>query len=170
MTVDSNPDLSAVDSGWPAAEEEGEPSLDDVDAGWDLEEERARAADVAIGLDAAARRKAAEERAALRKEKLRAKKLAALEKRKARSESARQKQKKPKKRVSMLPRAAAAEPLALAANSSRESKAPRSAQPGESKTPKASVATVRRRNSARVLLFLAAFAIATGALVFALRR
>jgi hypothetical protein len=90
-------------------EEEEELAADDLDAGWDIEEERAVAADVAAGLDPDARRRAAEARAAQRREKGRAKKLAAKEKRKAHSDSIRQKQKKPKKRSVPPPRDVAAE-------------------------------------------------------------
>jgi hypothetical protein len=180
MTVDSTPDLAALDSDW-RGEEEGEPALDDLDAGWDLEEERAAAADVSIGLDVAARRRAAEERAALRKEKLRAKKLAAQGKRKARFESIREKQKKPKKRASTSPRTRGDEPGTasvekdelLAAGFSRERSTRPSARPSDPaarRSSKAFAATIRRRNSIRVLWFLLAFAVATGALVFALLR
>jgi hypothetical protein len=89
-------------------EHEDELAADDLDAGWDVEEERAVAADVAAGLDVEARKKAAEVRAAQRKEKGRAKKIAAKEKRRAHAESIRQKQKKPKKRSTPPPREVAA--------------------------------------------------------------
>jgi hypothetical protein len=92
-------------------EEDDEDDPDETDAGWDelvaAEEKRAVAADEAAGLDAEARRKAAEERAAARaarKEKGRAKTLAAKEKRKAKADAQRQRQKKPKKRSIPPPR------------------------------------------------------------------
>jgi hypothetical protein len=90
-------------------EDEEDDEEADLDAGWDelaaAEEKRAAAADEAAGLDAEARRKAAEERAVARKDKARAKTLAAKEKRKAKSDAQKQRQKKPKKRSIPPPRA-----------------------------------------------------------------
>ena len=111
----ARPDLTELDSGWdddeddeapePAARAAPDPALEALDAGWDVEEQAAAAADVAAGLDAEARREAAEARAAQRKEKLRAKKREAREKRKAHAESIRQnqKQKKPRRRSQTPP-------------------------------------------------------------------
>jgi hypothetical protein len=166
VILDSTPDLADLDSAW-EGEEEGPASLEDLDAGWDLEEERAAAADVAVGLDAGARRVAAERRASERKEKLRAKKALAQEKRRAHSESIRQKQKKPKKRASISPR----RPASVATTSPGVDEVPRgaSAPRGEMSRSVASP-TVRRRRNVRILLLLIAFATASGAVAFVLSR
>jgi hypothetical protein len=169
--VDSTPDLAVLDSAW--GEEEAESALDDLDAGWDLEEQRAAAADVAVGLDAGARRRAAGERAAARKEKLRAKKVAAQEKRKAHSESIRQKQKKPKRQRATPSRHPGPGPE-RGASPTVEDELEAAKPPLERPLQRSAVASkkkaVRRRNNVRVLLFLVAFAVATGALVFSLSR
>jgi len=90
-----------------ATEEAAAPEDDDAeisDAAEGDEEARARAADEAAGLDAEERRKAAEQRTAVRRDKARAKTIAARDRRKAKADVQRQKQKQKKKR-SIPPRA-----------------------------------------------------------------
>jgi hypothetical protein len=92
-------DLDELDAGWDEGDKDDDArALAELETGWDAEEEEAAAADLRAGLDPEARRRLAEERAALRKEKRRAKQLAAKEKRKAQKDAIREKQKKPKKR------------------------------------------------------------------------
>jgi hypothetical protein len=153
---------------------------DDLDAGWDIEEERAVAADVAAGLDADARRKAAEARAAQRKEKSRAKKLAAKEKRKARADSIRLKQKKPKKRSIPPPR----DSLRPAAGKVRTPVPPKPAAAARATSPSREFPTIppkdlhaagplasssARRDMNR-MVFIVAIIVVIGALVIGLSR
>jgi hypothetical protein len=163
--------VAAADEDDEDEEDDDEPNADELDAGWDVEEEKAAAADVAAGLDAEARRKAAEQRAVARKEKGRAKVLAAKEKRKARAEAVRQKQKKPRKRSVPPPAAGAAAskssrppPKAEATPASREHP---TIPPTESKAP------VVRSGAQRDLLrmiFIVALVVALGALAIGIMR
>jgi hypothetical protein len=147
---------------------------DDLDGGWDIEEERAAAADVAAGLDPEARKKAAEARAAQRREKGRAKKLAAKEKRKARAESIRLKQKKPRKRSIPPPGrtpvpakpAKSSRPPPAAASSSREFPT----IPPKDSRPAAPLALASARRDMNRMIFFVAIIVVIGALVIGLAR
>jgi hypothetical protein len=158
-------------------EEDEEPELaaDDLDAGWDIEEERAVAADVAAGLDPDARRKAAEARAALRREKGRAKKLAAKEKRKAHSDSIKQKQKKPKKRSIPPPPRDGATDRATPSNTGREPVRAQSVSrefptvPPKGEARPLAPRGTSKRDLNRMVLFVA-LVVVLGALVIGLAR
>lgn len=159
--LDAADALSDLDSGWDEAADSG-PSVDALDAGWDAEEERAARADVAAGLDAEARRRAAEARAQQRRMKLLAKKAAAKERRKARAESSRQKQKKPKRR------AAAAVSRATEASVRTVVREPDPAKSGVVPRRTASAGDSSRR---RLVLGIAAIVLAVAAIaLFELQR
>lgn len=172
----SRPDLAALDSGWdddedddpidpPASVAASGPDLEALDAGWDEEEKAAAAADVAAGLDAEARRQAAEERAAARKEKLRAKKLLAKQKRKAHADAVRQsqKQKKPRRRPPTPPTTSRVAPEPRRTVGDEPSVATR-ALATESRT------TVRRSRRSPLPFVVVAVLVAAGAAVFAWSR
>lgn len=171
--TDTNGELEA------SQDDDDDLEADDLDAGWDIEEERAAAADVAAGLDAEARKKAAEARAAARKEKLRAKKLAAKEKRKAHAESIRLKQKKPKKRSNPPPPRDSTPVRGAAKAKGSSSDAPRAEgraadAPKEkagtgSARPAAVVRSSARRDMTRMVFFVA-MVVVIGALVIGLSR
>ncbi len=177
MTRDAEPDLAALDSGW-EDEEESEPGMDELDAGWVAAEVEVERAEVAAGMDANARREAKEERAAQRKEKLRARKASAKEKRKAHAESIRQKQ-KPKRRASIPSYRANPTPRVMDAEkpdgapTSRATSVPRSqplAARTQSRNRPARPTWVRRWDSIRIVLLVAAVLAAVGAVVFAWTR
>jgi hypothetical protein len=167
VTVDVGGDGDA--EGEDDDEDEDELDADALDAGWDIEEERAVAADVAAGLDPEARRKAAEERAEQRKDKMRAKKLAAKEKRKAKTDAIRQKQKKPKKRSNPPPGRSTPPPPSredagapLARERERETLPPAEVRP--------TAAAIAARRSLNRMVFLVALVVLVGALVIGLAR